>query len=78
MWFMNENLGGMARGIGPGCFPPRFWGQRAYGDEASDVPLQGVHPRPPLLVKPPKRHEQGPRDQLNNLGEVVPRAAFIP
>lgn len=83
MWLMNENLGGMARGTGTGCFPPRFWrglgSWRAYGDEASDAPFLGMHPLPPPTGEtPPKGMSRGPRDQLNNLGEVVPRAAFIP
>lgn len=34
--------------------------------------------RPPLLVKPPKRHEQGPQGPTYNLGEAVPRASLFP
>lgn len=62
MWFMNENLGGDGPWHWARLLSSQVLGAwRAYGDEASDVPLQGVHPRPPLLVKPPKRHEQGPQ-----------------
>ena len=81
MWFMNEHLGGMAHGTGPGCFLPRFWGLGGPMEMRPQMHLCWVctlsHP---LLLKPPpqKGMSRGPRDQLNNLGEAVPRADFIP
>lgn len=76
---MNENLGSVAVVLGQAAF--LHMSKVAGGLEMRpQAHLCGVctlsHP---LLVKPPQKGmSRGPREQLNDLGEIVPRAASVP
>lgn len=61
MWFMNENLGGMARWHWAQLLSSQVLGLGGPMEMRPQMYLCRVCTRPPLLVKPPKRHEQGPQ-----------------